>query len=158
MKSRRLAASWETKRTKATGGHKMTHRIPAWLRLVNRRLSTPELIHHRALRALWQLRADLNARERESRRLGRVLPTPACLPDPDARGGGAGAHLKRASAIPLGARRGSWRFFPGAISMGPGRTRSTVCDLVDRHGLVRKAWAHRRVGHPASLARISHQG
>jgi DNA invertase Pin-like site-specific DNA recombinase len=45
MKSRRLAAAWEAKRTKAVEGHKMTHKIPAWLRLVDGQF---ELIPERA--------------------------------------------------------------------------------------------------------------
>ncbi|MCI0555667.1 MAG: recombinase family protein, partial [Anaerolineae bacterium] len=35
MKSKRVAAAWEAKRTRARDGHKMTHRIPAWIRLVD---------------------------------------------------------------------------------------------------------------------------
>ncbi|MCI0663267.1 MAG: recombinase family protein, partial [Acidobacteria bacterium] len=35
MKSKRVAAAWEEKRTRAVDGHKMTHRIPAWIRLVD---------------------------------------------------------------------------------------------------------------------------
>ncbi len=51
--------------------------------------------------------------------------------------------LERGSAILPGARRSSWRSCPGAIPMG-----STICDVLDRHGLVRKARTRRRVGHP----------
>jgi len=66
----------------------------------------------------------------------------------DVVAGAAHPRPRRASAIPPGVRRSSWlvsRRHPD----GAWRARSTVCDLLDRHGLVRKSRAHRRVSHPS---------
>jgi hypothetical protein len=57
MKSKRLAAAWEAKRAKAVDGHKMTHRIPAWIRLVDGKFA---LIPERAalVRRIFKLSKD----------------------------------------------------------------------------------------------------
>jgi len=72
------------------------------------------------------------------------------VPDPDARGGGAGARsLKRASAILTWGAKKLLAFLSGRHPDGwTWPARSTVCDLLARHGLIRKPRAGRRVGHP----------
>lgn len=91
---------------------------------------------------------SFSSRSRPASPPGRALPTPACVPDPeDARGRGAAAH-RSAPAPSLRRREEALGLLSRRHPDGAWRVRSTVCDLFDRHGLVRKSRTRHRVGHP----------
>ncbi|MDQ3776916.1 MAG: hypothetical protein M3461_22490 [Pseudomonadota bacterium] len=56
--------------------------------------------------------------------------------------------MKRESAIPSWGAKKLLALLSRRHPDGAWPARSTVCDILDRHGLVRKPRARRRVGHP----------